>query len=160
MQRLVLVDAHALLYRYNFGGARLSAASGEDTSIAYGFIGTLLSLLEVQPPPTHFIVVLDAAGKTFRFRSCIAAQSSFLHWLYAAAIDPGVTLADMSFFRGIKGSDHRCPGASSSRSPASWSFWRLRCCCVTVLRQFTRHPINLSAGDGPARHAYQRPRGR
>ena len=66
--RLVLVDAMALLYRGHFGfkDVRLSSSLGEDTSILYGFVGTLLNLLQLSPPPTHLAVVFDAAGKTFR----------------------------------------------------------------------------------------------
>ena len=66
--RLILVDAHALLYRshFGFGAQRLATASGEDTSIAYGFLSTVLRLLELQQPPTHFAVVMDHHGKTFR----------------------------------------------------------------------------------------------
>ncbi|BDA43054.1 DNA polymerase I [Coccomyxa sp. Obi] len=67
-RRLVLVDAHALLYRSHFGfsGQRLANANGEDTSISYGFLNTVLRLLEIQEPPTHFAVVMDHHGKTFR----------------------------------------------------------------------------------------------
>lgn len=36
----------------------------------FGFLNTLLNLLELSPPPTHFAVVLDAPGKTFRCASC------------------------------------------------------------------------------------------
>lgn len=32
----------------------------------FGFLSTLLNLLELVPPPTHFAVVFDARGKTFR----------------------------------------------------------------------------------------------
>ena len=62
------MDAHALLYRSHFGfsGQRLANASGEDTSISYGFLNTVLRLLEIQQPPTHFAVVMDHHGKTFR----------------------------------------------------------------------------------------------
>ena len=69
--RLILVDAHALLYRSHFGfkGQRLETSGGEDTSISYGFLSTVLRLLEIQEPPTHFAVVMDHHGKTFR---CIA----------------------------------------------------------------------------------------
>ena len=58
----------ALLYRAHFGfnTMRLANAAGEDTSVAYGLVGTLLNLLELTPPPTHLAVVFDAAGKTFR----------------------------------------------------------------------------------------------
>ncbi|KAK9819264.1 hypothetical protein WJX81_000182 [Elliptochloris bilobata] len=66
--RLILVDAMALLYRahFGFGQMRLANAAGEDTSVTYGLIGTLLNLLELVPPPTHLAIVFDAAGKTFR----------------------------------------------------------------------------------------------
>lgn len=68
LRRLILVDAHALLYRSHFGfsGQRLATVSGEDTSISYGFLSTVLRLLEIQEPPTHFAVVMDHHGKTFR----------------------------------------------------------------------------------------------
>lgn len=58
----------ALLYRAHFGfnTMRLANAAGEDTSVAYGLVSTLLNLLELAPPPTHLAVVFDAAGKTFR----------------------------------------------------------------------------------------------
>ena len=58
----------ALLYRahFGFGAMRLANAVGEDTSVAYGLVGTMLNLLELAPPPTHLAVVFDAAGKTFR----------------------------------------------------------------------------------------------
>lgn len=72
--RLILVDAHALLYRshFGFGAQRLATAGGEDTSIAYGFLSTVLRLLELQQPPTHFAVVMDHHGKTFRC-ACLGA---------------------------------------------------------------------------------------
>ena len=62
------MDAHALLYRSHFGfnGTRLANSSGEDTSITFGFLSSVLRLLEIQDPPTHFAVVMDHHGKTFR----------------------------------------------------------------------------------------------
>lgn len=41
-------------------------ATGDDTTVLFGFLSTLLNLLELVPPPTHFAVVFDARGKTFR----------------------------------------------------------------------------------------------
>ena len=65
--RLVLIDGHAMLFRFHFAyGNALSTSTGENTSIAYGFIKQLLRLLEADPPPTHMVVVFDAAGKNFR----------------------------------------------------------------------------------------------
>ena len=67
--RMILVDAMALMYRSHFSFApdhRLRTSSGEDTTVIFGFLSTLLSLLELNPTPTHFLVVFDASGKTFR----------------------------------------------------------------------------------------------
>ena len=74
------MDAHALLYRshFGFGAQRLATAAGEDTSIAYGFLSTVLRLLELQQPPTHFAVVMDHHGKTFRC-ACLGAGSHDAH---------------------------------------------------------------------------------
>ena len=74
------MDAHALLYRSHFGfrGQRLETAGGEDTSISYGFLSTVLRLLEIQEPPTHFAVVMDHHGKTFRCRADPALVPLFL----------------------------------------------------------------------------------
>ncbi len=68
-RRLVLLDAYALLYRSHFGmkDVRLSTKTGEDTSILFAFLRVLLDLLELEPPPTHFAIVFDAAGSTFRY---------------------------------------------------------------------------------------------
>lgn len=66
---MILTDAMALLYRshYAFSEAhRLRNAAGEDTTVLFGFLSTLLNLLELAPPPTHFAVVFDSPGKTFR----------------------------------------------------------------------------------------------
>lgn len=41
----------------------------------FGFLNTLLNLLGLVPPPTHFAVVLDARGKTFRC-CCTALAAS------------------------------------------------------------------------------------
>ncbi len=74
------MDAHALLYRSHFGfrTQRLETAGGEDTSISYGFLSTVLRLLEIQEPPTHFAVVMDHHGKTFR---CCSGTSSKLLYI-------------------------------------------------------------------------------
>lgn len=55
---------------------------GEDTTVLFGFLSTLLNLLELAPPPTHFAVVFDSPGKTFR-RGCPGHPSrpkpAFMH---------------------------------------------------------------------------------
>lgn len=73
------MDAHALLYRSHFGfrGQRLETSKGEDTSISYSFLSTVLRLLEIQEPPTHFAVVMDHHGKTFRCDADPGSGASF-----------------------------------------------------------------------------------
>jgi DNA polymerase-1 len=66
---MILMDAMALLYRSHFAfgpDARLRTSTGEDTSALFGFLNTLLNILELQPHPTHFAVIFDAPGKNFR----------------------------------------------------------------------------------------------
>lgn len=66
---MILTDAMALLYRSHFAFSvshRLQTSKGEDTTVIFGFLSTLLSLLELNPSPTHFAVVFDSSGKTFR----------------------------------------------------------------------------------------------
>lgn len=70
-KRLILTDAMALLYRSHFAfphsnNHRLTTTKGRDTTVEFGFLSTLLSLLELMPHPTHMAVVFDASGKTFR----------------------------------------------------------------------------------------------
>lgn len=83
--RLILLDAFALLYRAHFGlkDVRLATSTGEDTSILFAFLRSLLGLLELEPPPTHFAVVFDAAGKTFR-----SEQVAF--WQHVSITTPSV----------------------------------------------------------------------
>jgi len=66
---MILTDAMALLYRSHFAFShdhRLRTKGGRDTTVEFGFLSTLLSLLELVPHPTHIAVVFDASGKTFR----------------------------------------------------------------------------------------------
>ena len=89
--RLILLDAFALLYRAHFGlkDVRLATTTGEDTSILFAFLRSLLALLELEPPPTHFAVVFDAAGKTFRLVGIIALlQGSITVHIHHAAFTP------------------------------------------------------------------------
>lgn len=75
--RMVLVDALPLLYKAHFAfppDARLRSAAGADTTVVYVFLNMLLNLLSLAPPPTHFAVVFDASGKTFRY-GCLGVSS-------------------------------------------------------------------------------------
>jgi hypothetical protein len=66
---MVLVDALPLLYKAHFAfppDSRLRSTTGVDTTVLYIVLNMLLNLLSLSPPPTHFAVVFDAAGKNFR----------------------------------------------------------------------------------------------
>ena len=61
------------MYRIHFGygsRARLTAPGGEDTTIVYGMLDVIIRLMEIQPPPTHFAMVVDMAAKTWRYPPC------------------------------------------------------------------------------------------
>ncbi len=64
---LYVVDGHALAYRayYAFAGRPLTNSSGEETSAVYGFVNTLLTLLQ-RYNPSHLVVAFDGRQKTFR----------------------------------------------------------------------------------------------
>ncbi|MGQ9708793.1 MAG: 5'-3' exonuclease H3TH domain-containing protein, partial [bacterium] len=67
MKRLVLIDAHSVLYRSYFAFIRnpLRNSKGENTSTIFGFANTIKKVLrELQPE--FSAVVFDAPGKTFR----------------------------------------------------------------------------------------------
>ena len=64
---LILVDGSALFYRshYAFANRPLTAASGEITSVVFGFFNSLLRLIDSHRPE-YLAVVFDVKGKTFR----------------------------------------------------------------------------------------------
>ncbi len=68
-KQLLLVDGSALLYRSHFAFARnpLRNSKGEVTSVVFGFLNTLVPLLD-ERRPDHVAVVFDTAGPTFRHR--------------------------------------------------------------------------------------------
>jgi len=67
--RLILLDAYALIYRayWGFASRPLMNAEGVNTSAAYGFLKTLQEVLDTQKP-THIAVCFDPKGGTFRHR--------------------------------------------------------------------------------------------
>lgn len=67
METLFILDGMALLYRafYAFINAPVRTSSGLNTSAAFGFTNTLLTLLE-KYNPTHLVTCLDPSGPTFR----------------------------------------------------------------------------------------------
>ena len=71
----MLIDAHALMFRFHHAyGKLLQSEAGEQTSISFGVMRTLLDMLEVNPPPSHLAIVMDAPGKTFRCAMCGCQQ--------------------------------------------------------------------------------------
>ncbi len=68
-KRLLLVDGSALLYRsfYAFARNPLRNAKGEQTSVAFGVLQTLLPLLEARRPD-RVAVVFDTKAPTFRHK--------------------------------------------------------------------------------------------
>jgi DNA polymerase-1 len=69
-ERLYLADAMALAYRAHFAfiSRPLVNSRGKDTSAAYGFVTSLLKLLEDEHPE-HIAVVFDATGPGGTFRA-------------------------------------------------------------------------------------------
>ncbi|HEY2923462.1 MAG TPA: DNA polymerase I [Candidatus Eisenbacteria bacterium] len=68
-KQLLLVDGSALLYRSHFAFARnpLRNSKGEITSATFGYLNTLLPLLD-ERRPDRVAVVFDTKGPTFRHR--------------------------------------------------------------------------------------------
>jgi len=66
-KRLFLLDAFALIYRSYFAFSKnpRMTSKGENTSAVYGFVNTLIDLLQKEKP-SHIGVVFDAPGPTFR----------------------------------------------------------------------------------------------
>ncbi len=67
MKRLFLLDGMALIYRAHFAliAAPIRNSKGVNTSALYGFINTLLAILEKENP-THIGVAFDTSGPTPR----------------------------------------------------------------------------------------------
>jgi len=70
---LLLIDGHSLAFRsyYAFAKGRdggLRTKSGIPTSVSYGFLKTLLEVMETEKPP-YVAIAFDLADKTFRHDS-------------------------------------------------------------------------------------------
>lgn len=68
LARMCIIDAMGYLHRthHGYGNQRLLTSANEDTTVMYGFLTAFLGILEMQPSPTHLVVVFDAPGATFR----------------------------------------------------------------------------------------------
>jgi DNA polymerase I len=67
-QKLVLIDAHALIHRAYHALPPMRAADGTPTGAVYGFTTTLLKVLAAIKP-THVAAAFDMAGPTFRHKA-------------------------------------------------------------------------------------------
>ncbi len=67
MNRLFIIDGHALMFRmyYAFLRRPMINTAGTDTSVIFGFTKYLLELIQKQHP-THLAVAFDPPAKTFR----------------------------------------------------------------------------------------------
>ena len=67
MNRLLLIDAYAMIYRafYAFIKAPRMNSKGENTSAIFGFVVTLEDLIK-RLHPSHIAVAFDPHGPTFR----------------------------------------------------------------------------------------------
>ncbi|KAK9791821.1 hypothetical protein WJX73_000831 [Symbiochloris irregularis] len=63
--RLILVDAMSMVFRTHYAvkeDSRLRNQMGEDTTIVHSLVTQIISLLHLQPRPTHVAVVFDSIG--------------------------------------------------------------------------------------------------
>ncbi len=67
MKKLLLIDGHAMIFKmyYAFLRRPMINSKGEDTSILFGFIKTLLELIQKERP-THLAIAFDPPARTFR----------------------------------------------------------------------------------------------
>ena len=91
MNRLYLIDGHALIFRmyYAFLRRPMINSKGEDTSILFGFTKYLLELI-AREQPTHLAVMFDPPAKTFRHELYpdYKATRTATPELVKAALDP------------------------------------------------------------------------
>ena len=91
MNRLFLIDGHALIFRmyYAFLRRPMINSKGEDTSILFGFTKFLLELIR-REKPTHLAVMFDPHAKTFRHELCpdYKANRAEAPELVHAALEP------------------------------------------------------------------------
>src|SRR5205807_9261945 len=62
--RLILIDAHSLIYRAFFALPPMSTSAGEVTNAAYGFTSMLAIVLASRPE--YAMAAFDVGGPTFR----------------------------------------------------------------------------------------------
>jgi DNA polymerase-1 len=84
--KIVLIDGHALAYRSYYAIRELSNSKGQPVNAIYGFIRSLLRLLEEEGEFDATVVTFDAPAKTFRheqyeaYKAGRAAMPDDLPW--------------------------------------------------------------------------------
>jgi DNA polymerase-1 len=74
MDRLVLVDAHAIIHRAYYALPPMHTSFGEPTNAVYGFLNMLLRVVS-DLKPTYLAVAFDLPAPTFRHKEYIAYQA-------------------------------------------------------------------------------------
>lgn len=76
-QKLFLLDAYALIYRAHFAFIRAPRVNskGQNTSATFGFLNTLLEVLDKEKP-THIGVAFDTAAPTFRHEQYVEYKAN------------------------------------------------------------------------------------
>ena len=74
MQRFLLIDGHAILYRAYHALPPLTTTSGQAIGAVYGFISMLLRTI-ADLKPTHLAVAFDRKEPTFRKKLFVDYQA-------------------------------------------------------------------------------------
>lgn len=74
MNRLVLLDGHAIIHRAYHALPPLTSSSGQLVNAVYGFVSMLLRVVD-KLKPTYLAVCFDLPGPTFRHEAYIAYQA-------------------------------------------------------------------------------------
>ena len=64
--KIVIIDGHALAFRSYFAIRELSNSKGETTNAVFGFLRSLLRILQEEGEFDATVVTFDAPAKTFR----------------------------------------------------------------------------------------------
>jgi len=75
MNRLVLIDGHAVLFRAFHAYPSLTTSEGELVNAVYGFSNILLNTIS-ELKPTHIAVTFDCAAPTFRHTEYVGYKAS------------------------------------------------------------------------------------
>lgn len=65
MNRLIIIDGHAIMYRAFHALPTLTTSKGEIVNAVYGFISMILRVIS-ELHPTHLMVTFDTPKPTFR----------------------------------------------------------------------------------------------